>query len=57
MDTHIVQQLIDLANDSYYVPDDNLSPLAREILRKFVTPVVGHHGRVVWPVGDLSTQR
>lgn len=56
MDTDIVQQLIDLANDSYYVPDDTLSPLAREILREFVTPVVGHHGRVVWPVGDLSTQ-
>ncbi len=55
MDTDIVQQLIDLTDGSYYVPDDALSPLAREILREFVTPIVGHYGRVVWPIGDLTT--
>lgn len=54
MDTDIVQQVSDLADGSYYVPDDTLSPLAREILREFVTPVVGHYGRVVWPVAELA---
>ncbi len=54
MDTEIVQQLIDLGAGSYYLPDDTLSPLAREILREFVTSIVGHYGRVVWPVGDLA---
>lgn len=54
MDTDIVQQLIDLADGSYYVPDDALSPLARESIREFVTPIVGDGGRVVWPVGELA---
>jgi hypothetical protein len=54
MDTDVVQQLIDLADGRYYLPDDILSPSARESLREFVTPVVGHSGRVVWPVGELA---
>jgi len=55
MFAELIEQLINLADDADYLPDDTLSPLAREILREFVTPVVGHFGRVVWPVGDLTT--
>jgi len=54
MFAELIEQLINLADDADYLPDDTLSPLAREILREFVTPVVGHFGRVVWPVGDLA---
>jgi len=50
----LIEQLINLADDAYYLPDESLSPLARAVLREFSHPVIGHCGCVLWPVGELA---
>ncbi len=54
MFAELVEQLINLADDADYLADEDLSPFVRDVLSEFTTPLIGHRGRVLWPVGELA---
>lgn len=48
-----IGRLIAEAGTDYYLDDATLPPVARAALQEFCHPVVGDHGAILWPIGEL----